>query len=61
MGGHDTASVESVSKDLETSGTVKREEILNALQEILVPGSYYAEVPNEIKEKDIQEEGMPTL
>src|SRR5665647_1821649 len=43
-------SVESIIKDLDTLGAIEQEEILNHLEEIIVLGSYAAEVTDEVKE-----------
>jgi len=43
-------SVEPIIKDLDTLGAIEQEEILNHLEEIIVLGSYAAEVTDEVKE-----------
>jgi len=43
-------SVESIIMDLDTLGAIEQEEILNRLEEIIVLGSYAAEVTDEVKE-----------
>lgn len=49
-------SVESITKDLDTLGAIEQDEILNHLEEIIVLGSYAAEVTDEVKKIDFLRE-----
>lgn len=42
-------SVDSITTDLDTLGAIEQDEILNHLEEIIVLGSYAAEVTDEVK------------